>query len=477
VRLLKDSPVSSNQRRLLLLSFHFPPAGTAGALRWQKLAEPLAANGWLLDVITNDAGVVPPSGQRALNDLPKGTRVFAVHEGQALARKYSRFASASLKALRPWHSRRDSLPSSGAAGDSVRTGSLHYTDIRWLPLPNSIRRAYGAAFRLNLERSWARAAEFCGYGLLTGNGPEHAAIISCGPPHLAHLAALRLHRRSGIPFIIDMRDPWRFVERLPEAIASPVWLKLSRFLEERCIREASLVIANTEPAAELLERTYPGFGPFVSIRNGSDTIRSAVGPSDGPFEVAFAGSIYLDRDPRPLFDAASRLVAEHDLDPTEFRLVLVGHVSEFNGLSVQSLAESAGLADHVELLPPVPREELEGILGSASVLVSLPQDSHLAIPSKIYEYAEYPSWLLAISDVDSATGRLLANTDADLVPPGSAEAIFESLDARYRQHLRGDRPRPLAEDHRFQRSAQAKRLIDLLGRLSAVHQPSRSTSK
>jgi hypothetical protein len=350
-------------------------------------------------------------------------------------------------------------------------------EIGWLPMSESIRRAYGAAFRLNLERSWARAAEICAHDLLTATVPEHAAIISCGPPHLAHLAGLRLHRRSGIPFIIDMRDPWRFVERLPEAIASPVWLYLSRFLEERCIREASLVIANTEPAAELLERTYPGLGPFVSIRNGSDTIRSAVGPSDGPFEVAFAGSIYLDRDPRPLFDAASRLISERDLDATDFRLVLVGNVSEFNGLSVRSLAESAGIGDHVDLLPPVPREKLEGILGSASVLFSLPQDSHLAIPSKIYEYAEYPSWLLAISDAGSATARLLENTDADLVPPGSAEAIYESLDARYRQHLNGVRPRPLAEDHRFQRSAQAKRLIDLLGRFAAAHQPSRSTSE
>jgi hypothetical protein len=354
---------------------------------------------------------------------------------------------------------------------------LHRTEIGWLPFPESIRRAYGAAFRLNLERSWARAAERCAHDLLTESDTEYAAIISCGPPHLAHLAGLKLHRQSGVPFVVDMRDPWQFVERLPEAIASPVWLKLSQFLEERCIREASLVIANTEPAAELLERTYPGLGPFVSIRNGSDRIRSAVGPSDGPFKVAFAGSIYLDRDPRPMFEAVSRLVSEHDLDPTDFRLVLVGNVSEFNGLSVRSLAESAAIGNHIDLLPPVPREELEGILGSASVLFSLPQDSHLAIPSKIYEYAEYPAWLLAISEADSATGRLLANSGADLVTPGSAEAIFQALDARYRQYMQGTRPRPLAEDLRFQRSSQAARLRDLLHRIFATGQPSRSTSE
>jgi hypothetical protein len=466
VRLLKDSLISSRRRRLLLLSFHFPPAETAGSLRWQKLAEYLAENGWSLDVITNDVGVVPRSGQCALDDLPKSTRVFAVPEGQAFARKYSRSLSRTLKGLRLPSSNSSSAPHGATAGDAARAGSLHHTEIGWRPFSESVRRAYGAVFRLNLERGWARAAEHCASYLLTESDPEYRAIVSCGPPHLAHFAGMKLHRRTGIPFIIDMRDPWGFVERLPEAIASPVWMKLSRFLEERCILEAALVIANTEPAAEQLRNRYPGLGPFVSIRNGSDIIRSPARPADGPFKVAFAGSIYLDRDPRPLFVAASRLVSEHELDPAEFRLVLVGNVSEFSGVSVRTLAESAGIGDHVDLLYPVPRDELEGILGSASVLVSLPQDSDLAIPSKIYEYAEYPSWLLAISEADSATGRLLANTAADLVPPGSAEAIFDALDARYRQYLMGLRPRALAEDVRFQRSIQAERLVELLGKFA-----------
>jgi hypothetical protein len=275
---------------------------------------------------------------------------------------------------------------------------------------------------------------------------------------------------------MDTRDPWRFIERIPEAIASPVWLGVSRFFEERCVREAALVITNTEPAAELLRRTYPGAGPFLAVRNGSDRVRAVSGTREGPFTIVFAGSIYLDRDPRPLFEAASRLVRERELTPEDFRIVLVGNVAEYEGRPVRNLAETAGVAEYVELRAAVPRDELVGILEEASLLVSLPQDSDLAIPSKIYEYAEYPAWLLAISKPDSATGRLLSDTEADLVVPHSAEAIYEALAARYQEYEAGRRPRPLAVDPRFQRSTQAAILLHALEIVAGSRQLPRSTS-
>jgi hypothetical protein len=82
MRILKDAPVSIDRRRILLLSYHFPPAETAGALRWQKLATPLAAAGWTLDVVTRDLEEVSNSGRRALVSLPTETRVFVVFEGR-----------------------------------------------------------------------------------------------------------------------------------------------------------------------------------------------------------------------------------------------------------------------------------------------------------------------------------------------------------------------------------------------------------
>jgi len=475
MRILRDAPVWKDRRRILLLSYHFPPAETAGALRWQKLAGHLEAAGWELDVVTLDSVSVTDSGVRALETLPPGTRVFGVPEGQLRTRQYSRSLSQRLKALRAALTRTAARVRSSEA-DHSWPGSLHRTEIGWHPLGQAIRRAYGAAFRLNLERGWAKAAERTAAGLLEDPESRHEVVVTCGPPHLVHPAGLRLHRRFGLPFVMDTRDPWRFIERIPEAIASPVWLGISRFLEERCVREATLVITNTEPAARLLRRTYPGQGPFLAVRNGSDLIRTAGGTRSGPFTVVFAGSIYLDRDPRPLFEAAARLVSERRLGTEDFRILLVGNVTEFDGRPVRELAASAGLADFVELRAGVPRDELAGILADAAVLVSLPQDSHLAIPSKIFEYAEYPASLLAISAPGSATARLLAGTSADVVPPGSQDGIHEALARRFEQHRKGERPRPLAENPWFRRSSQAALLVEALEAVAAPGQSPRTTS-
>ena len=474
MRILRDAPIRKDRRRILLISYHFPPAETAGALRWQKLAAPLSAAGWSLDVVTLDPADVTRSGQNALESLPSDTRVFGVPEGQFRTRKVSRSLSRRLKALRRAQSR-TSGPMDAGPPASSRPGSLHRTEIGWRPIGESVRRAYGAAFKLNLERGWARQAARVAAAILAA-GLRHDAIVTCGPPHTVHLAGLRLRRATGIPFVVDMRDPWRFLERIPEAIASPVWLGISRFLEERCLREADLVVANTEPAAELLRRTYPGKGPFIAVRNGSDIVRSEVEAPAGPFRVVFAGSIYLDRDPHPLFEASARLISERHLTPDDFRVLFVGNVTEFDGRPVRELAASAGIADYVTLRDAVPREELGGILGQASVLVSLPQDSHLAIPSKIYEYAEFPAWLLAISAPGGATGRLLTGTAADLVTPGSPDELYGALARRFTEHSAGRRPRPLAEDPRFQRSRQAVRLLTALEAIAGSDQSPRATS-
>ena len=67
-------------RRLLLLTYHFPPAQTAGALRWQKLAPFAAGRGWGLDVVTLDPAGLSSSDPSRLEELPPGTRVFGVRD-------------------------------------------------------------------------------------------------------------------------------------------------------------------------------------------------------------------------------------------------------------------------------------------------------------------------------------------------------------------------------------------------------------
>ena len=71
---------------------------------------------------------------------------------------------------------------------------------------------------------------------------RYAILVTCGPPHMVHWAGQRVAAEAGIPFVMDLRDPWSLVERLADVFASPVWYGQARHFEQRAV-------AGAEPAS------------------------------------------------------------------------------------------------------------------------------------------------------------------------------------------------------------------------------------
>jgi hypothetical protein len=66
---------------------------------------------------------------------------------------------------------------------------------------------------------------------------------------------------------------------------------------------------------------------------------------------------------------------------------------------------------------------------------------------------------------------ILEGTSADVVRPGDLEGLCEVLRKRYLQHLRGERPTPLAMEERLSRRAQASVLFNALEEIAGVPRP------
>lgn len=448
-------------RRLLLVSYHFPPDTAVGGLRWQKLARYAAERGWGLDVMTLDPADLSNRDVERLEDLPGGVRVYGVRAARLRIESAADRVWSAIRKLghRPVagvdDGRRESRPRVAATAGALE--------------PREMVRAYFAWLDYARGRLWARRAAFRARSVFQAQ--IHRAIITSGPPHMAHEAGRRLSRATGLPFVVDLRDPWRLVQRLPESIASPLWYVLAAYYERRAVRQAALIVANTEPHERALRALYPQAADrIITVPNGCDDDplpeAERAGPS-GPrrFVVAYAGTIYLDRNPRPLLRAAARVVAAQQLSPDEFGIELMGEVERFDGVSVMQIAREEGIEAYVRLHPHGTRRDALHFLSQAQLLVILPQDSDLAIPAKMFDYMRCDAWVLALARRDCAVELLLRGSTADVVAPDDVHQIADRLGARVAQHRCGVRPERLSRDPRYGRRAMADRLFDAIDAL------------
>jgi glycosyltransferase involved in cell wall biosynthesis len=454
--------------RLLLISDQFPPAQSAGALRWQKLARYAADRGWALDVITRDPAHLSTSDDARLAELPPGTRVYAFSPHALLIDRLETWMARAYRAVQV--ERAPAAPpverAAGRGGGAQHTeSSVAPEDIRWQPAsPRFWMRSYWALVDHRRQLAWARDVERVGRRVL--DRATHRAVISCGPWHLCnHEAARRLARRARLPFIMDLRDPWSLPRRINEPIATPVWFSLARHYESRAVHDAALVVVNAEPVERAMRERYPAAADrMMTVTNGYDDDPMPASRHGGRFTIAYAGGIYLDRDPRPLFQAASRVIASLGLQPDEFGIVMIGNVDDYGGVPLGRMAEEEGIGPYVHTGPLRPRTEALELLAGATVLLSLPQDSPWAIPSKIFEYMQFDAWMLVMAEPDAPAALLLQGTTADVVAPSDVEGMARVLRERYEQFARGERPTRLSHERRFSRRHQAERLMDAIAR-------------
>ncbi len=447
-------PGDPDAPRILLVSYHFPPDEAIGALRWQRLAGYAAERGWELDAITIPAESMPRADQSRMRDLPAGTRVYGVPVPGSLLESVQ---FAMWKAIRPIV-RAGRSSSNGSAG----TVSAESESLVGAERPSPFVRAHLARMDFRRMRAWTEQVTRAARALLVRG--SHRVIVSSGPPHMAHEAARHIARDTGLPFVMDMRDPWWSTDVMPADFESPTWMRLAGRHEARCVREASLVVANTEPARRALAQNYPERADrIITVMNGADPEDLPIVERSSRFAIRFAGNLYVGRDPRTLFRALARVVRDLSLQPHDIGIDFIGG-EIFDGRPVSARAEDEGIAAYFTWGAPRPRHGALAFLAGATMLVNLPQHVHAAIPAKVFEYVQFPAWLLTLSEPDSATALLFEGTEADVVHPDDEEGIARVIAQRFRQHRAGEQPRALNDGGRFSRRAQAAILLDRLER-------------
>lgn len=357
----------SRAKRVLMIAFHFPPQrGSSGIQRTLQFVRRLPQLGWQPLVLSAAPRAYDSVGPDQLDEIPPDVtvrRAFAL--------------------------------------DSARHLAFKGRYLGWTALPDR-------------WVSWLLGAVPAGLGLIRRHRPQ--AIWSTYPIASAHLIGLALRRLSGLPWIADLRDPMIDASH-PSGRARR---RAARWVEARTVRHCSVAVCTTPGAVRSYRARYPDVPPerFRLIENGYDEAAFAgIAPAartPGPLRLLHSGIVYpSERDPGPLFAALAALRARGRIGVDSLRLVLRAAVHED---AVAQLARRHGVADLVEIAPPLPyRVALAEMLGADALLLLQAANCNDQVPAKLYEYLRAGRPLLALTDAGGDTAAVLRGCGIDTV--------------------------------------------------------------
>ncbi len=258
-------------RRLLLLSYYYPPTASVGGVRAAGLAKYLPRFGWEATVITPVVAGRAGAGAGAGADAAGAPRLIETADRDT-ARRLKQ-----LLGLQPDAALKDLAAGGDAAPPAARTGRS--AAIELLKALVAFPDAHRGWARLAAEAASGASAEAAAAARAAPHPAPYSAILATSPPHSVHLGAARAARATGLPWIADLRDLWS----TDRNSVAPAWRKrLEARMERRTFATASALVTVSEPLAAELRALYPEL-PAHAIPNGFDPELAglAAGPSTG----------------------------------------------------------------------------------------------------------------------------------------------------------------------------------------------------
>lgn len=349
-------------RKVLFVVYYFPPLGGGGVQRTVKFAQYLPEFGWQPQILTvrNPHYLVEDTSLQ--DELPSNlpvTRTVGLLPARFF-RKALRHDAASLQ-------------------DNVNA-------ITWLANFGK-KLFYTCVFIPDEYIGWWWPAVRAGCKIIAEEGID--VIYSSGPPNTTHLIARSLARRTGRPWLADLRDLW---DQYPDSYNPFNWQwrqRLDQRLERSVLSVAErLIVVSEQMRTQIRQRFSDRPDEHVAvITNGFDppdfaSLLPPVRPDR--FVIVHSGTLFSWRSLRPFLAALRRVLDGRSLKRRPL-LKLLGIVPAGERQAIAGY----DLANEVEILDYLPyRSSLAHLLGADVLLLligNLPHATNM-MTSKLFDY-------------------------------------------------------------------------------------------
>ncbi len=366
-------------KKILIITYYWPPSGGAGVQRWLKFSKYLPEFGYEPVILTVD----------------EKQASYAQIDKSLLKEVSPDLAVYKTKTFEPYNlyrklSDKKEIPYGGFSNQKKIT-----------VFEKLSRFVRGNFFMPDPRKGWNKYALKKALELIRSEKIE--TVITSGPPQSTHLIGRKIKHLTGIRWIADFRDPWTDIYYYKDLFHSPLAAAYDKKLEKKVLTEADKIITVSAEVAKLLLNKIPGSGEkIVVIPNGYDEsdFDNTSNVSNDFFTIAYIGTISMSYRIGGFIDAVSQL-PENIREQMKIRFV--GNVPD----EILNLFQLKNLGSMVEVLGYVPHEMAVAQMVNASMLImAIPDspDNKGIVTGKFFEYLAAGRPILAIGplggDVD-----------------------------------------------------------------------------
>jgi glycosyltransferase involved in cell wall biosynthesis len=379
-------------KRVLIITYYWPPAGGGGVQRWLKFTRYLHEFGWEPIIYTPENPEMPETDESLLADLPPNLLIL------------------KKKIWEPY--RLYKLFTGKKSDQKIQTAFLSEKKQKSSWLENFSLRIRGSLFIPDARRFWINPSARFLTKWLSENHVD--AIVSTGPPHSMHLIAMKLRDTLHTPWLADFRDPWTNIDFYHQ-------LKLTHHADARHHRLEKEVLLKADAVTVvsrgmLLEFEQIIERPYKVITNGydeADLAHIADIQQDKKFSIAHIGSLVKTRNPQVLWDVLKKLIQEIPGFAEELEIKLVGKTD----FEVKEAINAANLGSYIREIDYLPHNQVITEQFKSQVLLLLinnTPNAKLILTGKIFEYLQSKRPILCIGPMDGDAVQLIHETASGL---------------------------------------------------------------
>jgi glycosyltransferase involved in cell wall biosynthesis len=396
-------------KKVLIISYYFPPMGMGGVQRALKFAKYLPSFGWQPIILT-------------VKDVDYFARDYTLLDELSSDVKIIR--TGSLDPLRLSYLLKKTFGRTGESRGETYT-PLKAKVLSWLFLPDNKIGWVPFALNKGLEACKERKIDL---------------IFSTSPPPSVHLIGYLLKKLTGKVWIVDFRDGW--IGYHYQLLPTPLHRFAKKVMMNMITTNCDGIVAVNQEIAEPIRKQLPlSAKPLEVIPNGFDrsdfTVRNL--KKTARFTITYLGTFSLDNDPQPFFRALSNLLNKGKIGPGKLKLTIAGLPL---GIDLGGLIQQYNLQECVENLGYLPHLEATQKLIESDLLlltISGSPESRFITTGKLFEYLAAQKPILAIAPKESAAAQMVQSTKSGtIISPQEIDQIEETIFSYYENYYRNE---------------------------------------